>query len=191
MNTDSKRAKPVGNPDVMPNIIQEPVYSTGMTSSVARILGSESLGFANGLLRQMINAGTVGTVEDKEGTDFVVGVVQGIAPRDELEAMLATQIAAVHLAILKQQRQLMNADNILKSESAGRAIAKLSHAFKEQLEALERLRSRLRAGQSKPEEAVPAMKSVDRRRRILSQTESTTCLPAERIQSHATRQYRS
>lgn len=182
---------PIGNQDVTPTEVQDPVYSTGITSRVARMLGTDSIGFGNGLLKQMIAAGTVGTVEDVEGTDFVVGVVLGIAPRDELEAMLATQIAAVHVAILNQQRQLMNADNILKSESAGLTIAKLSRTYKDQLDALERLRSRrLEPGLVKPAEAVPAMKSVDRRRRILPQTDSKACLPADRLQSHSTKQSR-
>lgn len=191
MNTDTKTTKPAGKPDAMPAKIAESVYSTGMTGNVARMLGSENVGFANGLLKQMMNAGTVGAVEDMEGTDFIVGVVLGIGPRDELEALLATQIAAVHLANLRQQRQLITADNILKSESAGRTMAKLSRTFMEQLDALERLRSRkVKPVELKTDVTVSAMEAVNRRRRIPPLTDAKTCLPAARIQSRATRQHR-
>src|SRR5436190_333329 len=62
-------------------------------------------------------------------------------PRDQLEAMLAAQMAAVHNATMTFARRLNHVDNIPQQDSAERAFNKLARTFASQLEALKRYRS--------------------------------------------------
>ena len=69
------------------------------------VLLSEAVGtcdpdFLHGLLRQLVNVGSQGPDADEEGTNFALAVVKGVAPQDEIEAMLAAQMAAVHNATM-------------------------------------------------------------------------------------------
>src|SRR6185369_14467317 len=63
-----------------------------------------------------------------------------IEPRDELEAMLAAQMAAVHQAAMAFASRLVQTDNVQARESAERAVNKLTRTFATQMEALKRYR---------------------------------------------------
>jgi hypothetical protein len=67
--------------------------------------------------------------------------VKGIEPRDEIEAMLAAQMAAVHMATMTFARRLTQVDNIPQQDSAERAFNKLARTFATQMEALKRYRT--------------------------------------------------
>ena len=54
-------------------------------------LGTADSEFFDGLLRQAINIGTQGADTDSRGANYVLSVVKSIAPKDEIEAMLATK----------------------------------------------------------------------------------------------------
>ena len=71
----------------------------------------------------------------------MLAMVTGIEPRDQLEAMLAAQMAAVHNATMTFARRLNHVDNIPQQDSAERAFNKLARTFANQLEALKRYRS--------------------------------------------------
>src|SRR5437764_15393121 len=62
-------------------------------------------------------------------------------PRDQLEAMLPSEMAAVHNATMTFARRLNHVDNIPQQDSAERAFNKLARTFASQLEALKRYRS--------------------------------------------------
>ena len=105
-------------------------------------VGTADLHFFNGLLAQAINVGTQGaTNTDSHGANFVLSVVKSIAPKDEIEAMLATQMAAVHMASMTFARRLAHVDNIPQQESASNAFNKLTRTFAVQMEALKRYRT--------------------------------------------------
>ena len=55
-------------------------------------LGTANLDFLDGLLAQLANAGWG---DDERSINFMLSVVKGIEPRDQVEAMLAAQMAAV------------------------------------------------------------------------------------------------
>jgi len=61
-------------------------------------IGTEDEDFASGLIKQLANAGSRGL--DEEGTNFMLSIIKGIKPRDEVEAMLAAQMAAIHAATM-------------------------------------------------------------------------------------------
>ena len=71
----------------------------------------------------------------------MLAVVKGIEPRDQIEAMLAAQMAAVHMASMTLARRLANAENISQQDSA-RAFNKLTRTFAAQMRALKEYRSK-------------------------------------------------
>ena len=71
----------------------------------------------------------------------MLAVISGIAPRDEIEAMLAAQMAAVHMATMTFARRLNHVENIPQQDSAERAFTKLARTFTTQMEALRRYRT--------------------------------------------------
>jgi hypothetical protein len=75
-------------------------------------LGSSDSAFLYGLTKQLINAGSQGPAPDESGMNFMLAVIKGIDPRDQIEAMLAAQMAAVHMASMTFARRLAHVDNI-------------------------------------------------------------------------------
>src|SRR3984957_2857943 len=103
-------------------------------------LGTADFDFYNGLLTQLANVGTQGK-PDERGTNFLLAMVRGIGPKDEIEAMMAAQMAAVHMTTMTFARRLAHVDNILQQDSAERAFNKLARTFAVQVEALKRYRT--------------------------------------------------
>ena len=106
-----------------------------------KAIGAKDLDFLDGLLEQLFNAGTRGSTADEHGLNFMLSVVKGIEPKDQVEAMLAAQMAAVHNATMTFARRLAHVDNIPQQDSAERAFNKLARTFAAQVEALKRYRS--------------------------------------------------
>jgi hypothetical protein len=71
----------------------------------------------------------------------MLSVVKGIEPRDQVETMLAAQMAATHNATMTFARRLNHVENIPQQDSAERAFNKLARTFALQVEALKRYRS--------------------------------------------------
>ena len=105
---------------------------------LANTLGTADFDFTEGLLMQLVNAGSQGGTPDPIGMRFMLSVVQGIAPKDEMEAMMAAQMAAVHMATMTFARRLAHTENIPQQDSASNAFNKLARTFAAQMEALKR-----------------------------------------------------
>ena len=73
--------------------------------------------------------------------NFMLAVVKGIEPEDEVESMLAAQMAAVHMATMKFARRLNHVENLSQQDSAERTFNKLARTFTTQVEALKRYRT--------------------------------------------------
>jgi hypothetical protein len=104
-------------------------------------LGTRDFDFLDGLLKQLCNVGSHGKTVDENGLNFMLSVVKGIEPRDQVEAMLAAQIAATHNATMTFARRLNHVDTLAQQDSAERAYNKLARTFASQVEALKRYRS--------------------------------------------------
>jgi hypothetical protein len=104
-------------------------------------LGTADFDFYDGLLTQLVSVGTQGKTPDERGTNVMLAMVRGIGPKDEIEAMMAAQMAAVHVTTMTFARRLAHVDNILQQDSAERAFNKLARTFAIQLEALKRYRT--------------------------------------------------
>jgi hypothetical protein len=99
---------------------------------VMEALASADWDFLDGILNQLGNASAQGQDVDERGLNFMLSVIKGIEPRDQLEAMLAAQMAAVHVATMTFAR--VAPVNIS-------AFNKLTRTFAMQMEALKRYRS--------------------------------------------------
>ncbi len=106
-----------------------------------RAVGSTDFDFLEGLLKQLVNAGTQGPKADERGINFMLSVIKGVEPNDQVEAMLAAQMAAVHMATMTFARHLAHVDSIPQQDSAERAFNKLARTFAAQVEALKRYRT--------------------------------------------------
>jgi hypothetical protein len=108
-------------------------------------VGTKDEDFLVGLMEHLVNAGAKGQdvgVAGEAKANFLLSVVKGINPRDEIEAMLAAQMAAIHSATMTFARRLNHVDNLAQQDSAERAFNKLARTFAAQVEALKRYRSR-------------------------------------------------
>ncbi|HEV2604397.1 MAG TPA: hypothetical protein VGU24_12115 [Microvirga sp.] len=104
-------------------------------------VGTHNADFLRGLLNQLVNAASRGQEPDGPSTNFMLSVVKGIAPRDQVEAMLAAQMAAVHMASMAFARRLNHVETLPQQDSAERALNKLTRTFAAQVEALKRYRT--------------------------------------------------
>ena len=104
-------------------------------------LGSSDPDFLNVLLKQLANASSKGRQVEESELNFMVSVIKGIEPRDQIETMLAAQMAAIHNAIMTFTRRLAHVESIPQQDSAERALNKLARTFVSQMEALKRYRT--------------------------------------------------
>jgi hypothetical protein len=106
-----------------------------------KAIGTTDGDFLEGFIKQLVDVGSQGSVVDESGANFMLAVVEGVEPRDQIEAMLAAQMAAVHMATMTFARRLAHVDNIPQQDSAQNAFNKLARTFAAQVEALKRYRS--------------------------------------------------
>ncbi len=103
-------------------------------------LGTAEPDFLDGLLGPLANAGTQGRAVGEGRLNFMLAVVKGVEPQDQVEALLAAQMAAVHKT-MTFARRLNHVENIPQQDSAERAFNKLARTFAAQVEALKRYRT--------------------------------------------------
>jgi hypothetical protein len=111
------------------------------TLAIMRAIGTDNVDFYNGLAVQLVNASKEKTPSEA-GANFMLAVIKGIEPRDQVEAMLAAQMAAVHMASMTFARRLAHVENIPQQDSAERAFNKLTRTFAAQVAALKDYRSK-------------------------------------------------
>ncbi len=104
-------------------------------------LGTTSPAFFDGLLHQLVSASGKGQEPNERELNFMLSVVRSIEPQDEIEAMLAAQMAAVHMASMTFARRLAHVETLPQQDSAERAFNRLTRTFATQMEALKRYRT--------------------------------------------------
>ena len=134
------RMKVTKNDGVARFEVDHPTPAVGL-ALLMNALGITDPSFLNGLLVQLVNVGKHGQNVDEQEFNFMLSLVIGVEPRDQVEAMLAAQMAAVHNAIMTFARRLAHVDNIPQQDSAERAFNKLARTFAAQVEALKRYRT--------------------------------------------------
>jgi hypothetical protein len=118
------------------------VPDEGVTSARKNAYGSADSDFLNGLVKRIVYAGMGRAVgEEKEEVSYRLAVIRGAEPRHLFESMLALQMAAVHDAFMRSERNFAQAENVVQQDSAGRMLPKLARTFLDQLNALQRNRT--------------------------------------------------
>ena len=104
-------------------------------------LGTTDSDFSNFLIGQLAFASVKADQISEIETNFLLSVIKGIQPRDQLEAMLAAQAAATHVAAMRFAQRLANAENIPQQDSASNTLTKLTRTFAAQMQTLKNYRS--------------------------------------------------
>ena len=107
---------------------------------LAEALGTTDFDFLHGLIRQIANAAAPDGRHGEDRLNFLLSLVKGARPMDQLEAMLAAQMAAVHMSIMALGRRLAEVDSAPERDSIASAFNKCARTFASQLEALKRHR---------------------------------------------------
>jgi hypothetical protein len=123
------------------NIVIEHADRDAGLALVAHALGSTDPDFAIGLITQLTNASIRTGEMNEQMLNFMLAVIKSISPQDEIESMLAAQMAAVHMMTMDFTMRLANANTIQQRDSAERALNKLARTFTTQVEALKRHRT--------------------------------------------------
>ena len=121
--------------------VDHPNQAVGILA-LMRAIGTTDLDFYVGLMGQLVDASRGQNALSQSGTNFMLSVVREIEPRDQVEAMLAAQMAAVHNATMTFARRLAHVESIPQQDSAQNAFNKLARTFAAQVEALKDYRSK-------------------------------------------------
>lgn len=108
---------------------------------LAAAIGVPSNAFYQGVLKDL--AAITNPTRDGAGRlNFSMAAVASIAPRDAVEAMLATQMAGIHQAIMDQSGRLLLPGQTMEGrEAAEKALNRLARTYARQTEALKKYRS--------------------------------------------------
>lgn len=112
----------------------------GSWSRIAEGSGNDSV--AEGLASQTAQLGSCGNSIDPNATNFVLGFVDAMQPRDAAETLLLTQMAATHQATMMLARRLNHVENIPQQDAAEKALNKLARSYAAQMDTLKRYRSK-------------------------------------------------
>lgn len=116
------------------------------SQEIAALLQMEDIGtrdpdFRTGMVGQIACLGAHGRQSDDDNSNFVFSVVRAVKPRDELEALLATQMGAIHAATMMMARKLNLVNTTQQQDSAERALNKLARTYAAQMDTLKRYRT--------------------------------------------------
>jgi len=73
--------------------------------------------------------------------NFFAAVIKGIRPKDEVESMIAAQMAVIHSLTMEFATKLALAGDLIWRDSAERTLNRLARTFTALVEALKRYRS--------------------------------------------------
>ncbi|MCC1493697.1 hypothetical protein [Cognatishimia sp. F0-27] len=94
------------------------------------------------LIGQIASVGSHGKRVDEGAANFALGFVDAMEPRDSAEALLLTQMAATHQAMMMMARRLNHVTTIPQQDAAERAVNKLARSYAAQMDTLKRYRSK-------------------------------------------------
>jgi hypothetical protein len=105
-------------------------------------LGTSDLFFTHGMLTQLIAACQRGGKVSEFNVNFLLSVIKGIEPRDQLEAMLAAQMAVIQITLFENRKILQGIEYVAQRDDAAMTMSKLARTFMMQMDALKRYRSK-------------------------------------------------
>ena len=116
------------------------------TAQLVDAFGTSSTAFCNRMVNQLANGMRRESETHDHGTNAGLAVVASLKPENEIEAMLAVQMAATHDAAMSMLATAKNASMIPTIDSCGALATKLLRTYAVQVEALAKLR---RGGEQK------------------------------------------
>ena len=119
---------------------KHPDLTVGYTL-LANAVGTGSMEFVHSLLESLVQATANKGVPDETALNNALGFVQALQPRDELEAMLAAQMAMVHRASMHAARRLEHSDTVQQLEAYDRCLNRLTRTYAAQMDVLKRYRT--------------------------------------------------
>ncbi|RWM91994.1 MAG: hypothetical protein EOR86_23165 [Mesorhizobium sp.] len=109
---------------------------------ISAAIASECGDFTRGTLETLSMAAQKGDTVHEVSMNYALSMVYGMHPKDQLEATLGVQMAAVHIATMKAAACLGAAKTTQAMEAHERMFNRLSRTFAAQMEALKRYRSK-------------------------------------------------
>lgn len=107
----------------------------------ADALGSGDVAFAGVVFEQLARLSRSGSHVSERELNNMLALVRGLAPKDPTEALLVTQMTAVHCATMASAQRLVEAETREAMDSHATALNKFARTFACQLEALKRYRT--------------------------------------------------
>lgn len=114
---------------------------TAAARQLVASLGNCDPDFASGVIRQLLDGARSGPEANSSDLNFALQVIGAIKPQNELEATLAVQMAAVHVAAMRCMRMMHNAELLTQLEVHERTSSRLMRTFALQMETLRKMRS--------------------------------------------------
>jgi hypothetical protein len=108
---------------------------------ISEAIASNGFYFYHGLTQELANVAAKDQQIDEAKLNYMLSLVEGVKPRDQVESMLAAQMAAIHTAMMKCASELDQARDLLQKEFIGRALNKLARTFAAQMESLKHYRT--------------------------------------------------
>lgn len=146
----TKRGRPVSvkvskGPDGQDHI--DPPHSDrdGWSFQQFEAFGTGSPAFMTAEVLRLVNVLSPHAVDEGK-LNAALAVMEGIQPKNEVEAMLAVQMAATHSLTMEMMRIAAKSDLVPQIEMSGNLAIKLARTFTTQVEALAKLR---RGGEQK------------------------------------------
>ena len=97
---------------------------------------------ALGLIGQIVSLGSWSKRLDEQAANFAIGFLDAMKPEDAAEALLCTQMAATHQAMMMMAQKLNHISSIQQQDAAERAMNKLARTYAAQMETIKRYRSK-------------------------------------------------
>lgn len=136
-NTPEIKQKP---PEFATNDDGGVVLRVTSEEQIGDLFGNTSVEFATELAFNCFQIGGSKTTSVHEG-NRALGMAIEIQPRDAVEALLATQMAATHSAMMRFSMMMANTEVLQQLEFLERAVNKLGRTFTTQMEALRKHRN--------------------------------------------------
>lgn len=99
-----------------------------------------------GLLKDLAGLARNGNAVDANSMNYAVSIARGIDPQDPTEALIASQMAAIHMSTMRFANLVAtlsaNSSNNSQLEAYERSMSRLARTFAAQVEALKRYRSK-------------------------------------------------
>lgn len=105
-----------------------------------QIFGGQTEDFGEAMLYHCINVSGRSKKLDQDKA-YAVAIVNEIGPQNAIEGMLATQMAAIHIATMRHSRLMAGAESLQQLEVHERVLNKLARTYATQMEALRKHRN--------------------------------------------------